>query len=282
MMLACLLAVLPLAATPPAPEASVPPAAPAPAADVAPALASTVAPTLDPAVDDLLTRLESAANDLRDFSAGIAYERFDALLEETERRFGRLVVDGQGKERKLALLFDEFIDGSGRADRTRDHWLFLDGWLIEINEKSKTVFERQVAPPGSTFDPLKLGEGPFPIPLGQPKAEVLKQFAVEAIGTSDAPLLKSLPPGHGLRLVPREETDFAKETAAIEAWYEPETLSPLGLVIRQRNGDSLAVRLVKPVRNGGLSEADRGLLARPAVDPTQWSIDRRPLAENPG
>jgi hypothetical protein len=268
MMLACLLASLPLAATPPAADPA-PPAAPS-------------ASEVTPKVDELLTRLESAANDLRDFSAGIAYERFDALLEETERRFGRLVVEGQGKERKLALLFDEFIDGSGRADRSRDHWLFLDGWLIDINEKTKTVLERQVAPPGSTFDPLKLGEGPFPIPLGQPKAEVLKRFTVEEIGQSDAPLLKALPPCLGLRLVPREGTDFAKETAAVEAWYEPETLSPLGLVIREVNGDSMAVRLVKPARNAGLSESDRALLVKPAVDPTQWAIDRRPLDRDPG
>jgi hypothetical protein len=272
---ACLIATLSLLATPP--EASPPPVPPAPEA-----AAEAASPAVPPAVDDLLTRLESAANDLRDFSANIAYERFDALIEETERRFGRLVLEGQGKERKLALLFDEYIDGSGRSDRTRDHWLFLDGWLVEINEKAKTVTERQIAPPGSTFDPLKLGEGPFPIPLGQPKAEVLKRFRVDDLGKSDAPLLKSLPPCRGLRLVPIEGTEFAKETAAVEVWYEPESLSPLGLVIRNVNGDTVAVRLVKPARNAGLSEADRTLLAKPEINPTQWAIDRRPLAKDPG
>lgn len=276
MNLACLLAILPFAATPPAAE---PPMVTAPAAG--PAAASADSP-LNPKVDELLTRLETAASDLRDFAAGIAYERFDALLDETERRFGRLVLEGQGKDRKLALLFDEFIDGSGRADRSRDHWLFIDGWLVDINEKAKTVTERQVAPPGSTFDPLKLGEGPFPIPLGQPKAEVLKRFAVEDLGQSDAPLLKSLPPCRGLKLVPRDGTDFAKETSSVEVWYEPETLSPLGLVLREVNGDQVTVRLVKPVRNAGLSDADRALLVKPAVDPTQWAIDRRPLAREPG
>lgn len=276
MNLASLLALAPLALTPPD---AAPPAVPAPPA-VAPAAAD--APAVTPKVDELLTRLETAAADLRDFSAGIAYERFDALLDETERRFGRLVLEGQGKERTLALLFDEFIDGSGRADRSRDHWLFIDGWLIDINEKARTVVERQVAPPDATFDPLKLGEGPFPIPLGQPKAEVLKRFRVEDLERSDAPLLKSLPPCRGLRLVPREGTDFARETAAVEVWYEPETLSPLGLVIREVNGDTVAVRLVKPARNAGLSDADRALLVKPAVDPTQWAIDRRPLAKEPG
>jgi len=268
MNLACLLAIVPFATTPPAAESPV----------TAPPAVSTAAPK----VDELLTRLESAAADLRDFAAGIAYERFDALLDETERRYGRLVLEGQGKDRKLALLFDEFIDGSGRSDRTKDHWLFVDGWLVEINEKAKSVTERQVAPPGSTFDPLKLGEGPFPIPLGQPKAEVLKRFRVEDLERSDAALLKTLPPCLGLRLVPLEGTDFAKETAAVEVWYEPETLSPLGLVIREVNGDTVAVRLVKPARNAGLSDADRALLVKPAIDPTQWAIDRRPLAREPG
>lgn len=273
MTLACLIAILPFASTPPADAP--PPSAP-------PEVSAPVEPAVDAKVDELLTRLEAAAGDLRDFAAGIAYERFDSILEETERRFGRLVLEGQGKDRTLALLFDEFIDGSGRSDRTRDHWLFKDGWLIEINEKSKTVTERQVAPPGSNFDPLKLGEGPFPIPLGQPKAEVLKRFRVEDLDRSDAPLLTSLPPCRGLRLVPLPGTDFAKDTAAVEVWYEPETLSPLGLVIRQVNGDRTAVRLIKPARNAGLSEADRALLTRPEIDPTQWAIDRRPLAKDPG
>ena len=142
--------------------------------------------------------------------------------------------------------------------------------------------ERQVAPPGSNFDPLKLGEGPFPIPLGQPKAEVLKRFRVEDLDRSDAPLLTSLPPCRGLRLVPLPGTDFAKDTAAVEVWYEPETLSPLGLVIRQVNGDRTAVRLIKPARNAGLADADRALLTRPEIDPTRWAIDRRPLAKEPG
>jgi len=239
-----------------------------------------VAPADDAArIAALLERLERAGGDLRDFRCRIALERFDALLEETERRFGRLALAGQGKDRRLAVVFEEFIDGSGRADTSRSHWLIRDGWLFEIDEGRKMLTERQLHRPEESFDPLKLGEGPLPIPFGQPKDEVLRLFAVSEIGPPDRPLLRSVGPTFGLRFVPKPGVRVAKDTTAIDVWYDAELLVPLGIATVAENGNRETIRLSTPVRNGGLPPEDAALLERPKADPTAWSIDRRPLVE---
>jgi hypothetical protein len=238
-------------------------------------------------VDELLTRLETAADGLEDFTAQIVLEKYDALLDETERRYGKLVLEAidspssaegspsVGRDRRFAFLFDRFIDGSGIEDASRDHWIFAGGWLAEVNHKRKTFTKRQIVEPGKRFDPLKLGEGPFPLPLGQPKQEVLSRFEVSMAGDPTLPLFKGLQQVDGLRLVPKPGTPMAKETEQVEVWYDRATLLPRGLTLRQRTGDRTAVLLLKPTRNAGLNAEERELLTMPVLDPAEWAIEIR-------
>jgi hypothetical protein len=279
-------ATLPLLGAPAVREtthAEPPVVAPTPASTTPPVDATPAAAPPLPAdaaaqrVDAFLDELERSGATIDTLSGTLALEKFDAFVEETERRFGRLVVDRKDGKRRFAIYFEEVIDGSGKSDRSVSHWIYSDGWLCEQDHRNRSFTKRQIVAPGETLDPLALGEGPIPMPIGQRKAEVLARFAVtEHEIPQDIPLLGSLRNVAALKLVPREGTPMAKDTAAVELFYDRTSLAPVGVVIRKKNGNRTVARINKPVVNGEVKAEDRALLEIPELDPKEWALDVRP------
>ncbi len=96
-------------------------------------------------------------------------------------------------------------------------------WLIDRDYKRKTEIKRQVLRPGEKINLLKLGEGPFPLPIGQDKAEVKKLFDV-----TKEKLLKDDPQGTvHVKLVPKPGTQLRRSSAR-STWVDRGTISPAG------------------------------------------------------
>lgn len=277
------LALAPIVAARDAASTTEPPATPDGAAPASAPANIDTPPAADPAaerrarVDRFLDELEKSGTTIETLSGGLSLEKHDAFVEETERRFGRIVVDRKDGARRFAILFDEFVDATGRSSRAVDHWIFADGWLVEQDHANRSFTKRQIVAPGRTLDPLALGEGPIPVPIGQRKSEVLARFEVdEGEIPQDVAMLGSLRDVAALRLVPKDGTPMAKETASIDLYYDRTTLAPVGVVIRERNGNRTAARISQPVVNGAVKDADRALLEIPTPDPREWAIDVRP------
>ena len=180
---------------------------------------------------ELLVRLENAHAGVRDFQAKLIFEKWDAVLERREIRTGRLVFEKTKDNRRLGILLDRLIIG-GRAQDRRKDWIFDGGWLIERDHEARLFLKRQIVAPGENFDPLKLGEGPFPLPVGQPAGEVLARFEVELLDKpSDDNLAARLAKvkTEGLLLRPRPATDLARDVERLELFYDTATLIPVGV-----------------------------------------------------
>ena len=247
----------------------------------APASTGVSAPTADASkafesADALLDALERATVDLRDVRAQVVYDRLDSVTEDRERRMGRLVLEQRADgSRRFGIVFDRFIDSSGHASPQLQRFAFGDGWLVEFDDARRQCIERQLAPEGSRFDPLKLGEGPLPLPVGQRADEVRRRFAVSLAPAPDAPLLKRLEGVQGLVLVPRKGSGVDEDFEEVRVWYDLCTFAPMGVVARMRGGDVKTVLLREVIRNGGLDDAARALLDRSV--PEGWQHDRRPF-----
>ncbi|MCA9293128.1 MAG: hypothetical protein KDA20_04865 [Phycisphaerales bacterium] len=138
----------------------------------------------DPAVDALLDRLEVADAGMTDLTGALVYTRVNVILEDIQTRIGSLkfVVlppkeAGRRPRRVFLAHFTQYIDPHTKRDED-EQWGFDGQWLIERNAREKTRIARQMARPGEDVDPLRLGEGPLPIPLGQRKAEILSRYDV--------------------------------------------------------------------------------------------------------
>ncbi len=232
--------------------------------------------TSDPAVA-LLDRLETAAEGLRDFSADIRYDLWDAMLERGEISSGEILYDVRPDDgsRRFAILVTSVIVGN-RKDNQNKRYIFDGSWFVEIDDDNRMFTKRQIVAPGERFDPLKLGEGPFPLPVGQRREDVLARFDASLMeGTQHEVLARFLAgkPVEGLKLVPRPMTPQAKEIAEVEIFYDAATLLPLGIFLTETNGNRKTVMLRHLKRNQGIDESK---LSIEEPDPAQWQIDVRP------
>ena len=237
----------------------------------------------DDPVITLLDTLERSADDLRTFTASIHYEVEDALLGEKVIRKGELIyrVEPAGGEKSFAILFESKIANGRKRDQLK-HYVFSDGWFVEVDHEEKLFIKRQVVAEGEEYDPLKLGEGPFPLPIGQPREEVLARFDVSLIELPDTgPLakLKGKAAVDGLRLIPKPGSGAAKDYARIELFYDRETHLPVGINLIEVNGDRKSARLESLQRNPSLDEAALAKLSIAEPDPTEWRIDIRELEQ---
>ena len=236
--------------------------------------------------DALLDRLERSAETLRDFSARIVYRKWDALTRRWEIRSGEVLyqVDPVAGSKRFAVLFDTLIVGNRKEDRLK-HYVFDGRWLAEIDHAHKQFIKRQIVAPGQAFDPLKLGQGPLPLPIGQPKREVLARFEVEPAEVPAEGPLSGLTDVDGLRLVPKPGTQEAEDFLSVLIFYDRTTLLPVGIdalgsaLLDDDDPQSRArtvVLLSRVKRNAGVDEKKLDILE---PDPTQWRIDVRPWRE---
>lgn len=237
--------------------------------------------------DDLLTALEDADKGLATLRATLRYTRTFALQGDTQTRTGRVYFDGgleplAGEEserlrRRVAIEFDDLIVGSRRTEQPKQY-IFDGEWLVERMPDERRFVRQQVVPPGETFDPLRFGEGPFPVPIGQKREDILERFEAELREPTDG-LEGSLAERFSedriqLRLVPRPEFAEDEDLVEIRVWYETETLLPRLARTTNAIGDESYVELFQVRANTAI---DPGVFdtSRPPED-EGWDVEIRP------
>ncbi|MCB9845725.1 MAG: hypothetical protein H6811_07045 [Phycisphaeraceae bacterium] len=219
--------------------------------------------------DNLLAALEQVGSDIRTLRAPIRQVKVFAFEGDEQVRTGTLYYQNQpgegdesGAVRKFAVEFETLEFGS-RIERDDQRTYVFDGeWLVEKLHRDKQFFKRQVVPPGQSFDPLRIGEGPFPIPIGQKREDILERFEAElwdpqrGLAEID-PVLESWvasKPTYQLRLAPRPEYAEDFDLVEIRLWYLRDGLLPRMAWTRNRDGNETVVQLLGSALNGPLPE----------------------------
>lgn len=183
---------------------------------------------LDGEVDRILTRLEERhINDLR---ARIVWElRYPTdEPEDAERKFGELWYRDEQPVAKFKAAFDEKIVGDTKRRLDEQH-LFDGRWYHELRSETKTVTRREIRRE-SDPNPYKLGEGAFPLPFGQKKVDIVREFSVAIV-----------PPAAGdpqrvdhLKLTPRTGGQMDAHYKEIEFWIGRADAEFPGLPVKVR------------------------------------------------
>ena len=210
---------------------------------------------------DLLDTLEFSDATLVSFQSNVVYDKRFSLQDDRHIRRGRLYFQTEPAEgdqrprRKFAVSFDTLqLDDVIRPEQQA---LIFDGeWLVEKREAEKQWVARQMAPPGSRIDPLRLGEGPLPIPFGQARAEIMARFDVELVDAAvgieweelDADLYRESVSGcWQLVLTPKAGTPDAERFHEIRLWYARDAsgrILPRMAFTVDRKGDQAFVQLI--------------------------------------
>ncbi|MDB5358305.1 MAG: hypothetical protein JWN24_4758 [Phycisphaerales bacterium] len=229
----------------------------------------------DPSIDVLLDALDQRGQSLKDFTANVRITEGNENITGITTRTGQVWFQKKGADDgRIRVLFDKRIEGRiAKADKVE--YLLDNGWLIDRDYRKRTETRRQVLKPGEKVNLLKLGEGPFPLPIGQKKEDVYKLFDV----TKAAPGKNDPADTIHLILKPKPGTQFARKFSAIDVWVDRKSHFPARIdTDNPDQSDAKKTELTDVQINppGGLKDGDFQL---PKVDQTNWNIQTEPYKE---
>jgi len=190
--------------------------------------APTTRPAPDPETDRILTRLEKRK--VHDLRARLAWRQkyILDLEEDAVTKRGELWYQQAKPVARFLIHFKEKI-ARGRRDKLDERHLFDGCWYVEVQSRTRTVQRREIRRPDDPADPYKIGEGVFPLPFGQRKDDILREFDVQRL----APAAGDPSATDHLRLTPRAATRIGKSYKELDFWVSRE--GPLaGLPIKVR------------------------------------------------
>ncbi len=250
--------------------------------------------------DDLLVALEKADRDIRTISAQVLWINVAGEIEGQDKqvRRGQLYfADNREPEKPAAAAppHPDPADGTtppkpagnpkppvtgatepGRYFQVRFDTIEADGkqwteartfilrgeWFIEKLEQQKQMFKRRVIAPGEKIDPLRIGEGPFPVPIGQKRADIIARFTAEMVPSLDGLPVEKMKDAtkeryndsYQLKLTPRPGTQEAKDFREVRFWYTKSNLVPMHVKTMNTSGGSDEVVLANIKVNEKLPE----------------------------
>lgn len=221
--------------------------------------------TVDSSVDQILDALDARGDSLKDFTAEVTLSDIDAATGGDSTRIGKIWMQRLGgDDARLRVLFD-------KPDKIE--YALQKGWLLDRDYGRRLEIRRQVLRPGEKMDLLKLGEGPFPLPLGQDKADVHKMFEVKKLEP------KADDPAGTIhaQLIPKPGTQFEPKFASIDVWVDQKTQFPVKIETIDPNGTTIRSTELRSIQvNTGLNDAD---FTMQPVDEKTWEVREKPFDE---
>jgi len=224
---------------------------PAPAGDESPAFVAETnepddepAEPVDPQAYQILTDLESAGERYVTIRADMDYRVDMRQLGDSEHRTG-WVAFRKGKQQDetdmFRVRFETNQPGGGARFKELIDYAFDGRYLTVAKHRIKNMTFYQVAAEGEQTRPLKLGEGPFPLPFGQRADDVVRYF--EASAPRPAEPAGENPPGRHIVLVTRPEYSDLYSITRMEMWIDDAVHLPVRIVSHDKNNNVTTVIL---------------------------------------
>lgn len=249
---------------------------PAPINPVAPA--AVPAPAAAAAdVDPVLVQLDQRGQTLQSFTADVRLLERDESTMYQSTRVGKVWYErrADGSARMRVTFADRETVKAKVADPLE--YVLDGGWLTERQHAKKIQVRRQVLRPGEKVNLLKLGEGPFPLPIGQKPDEVKRQFTVTRAKPDKEADPAYAPGAPHLVLKPRPGTPLARKFDTVDVWVDPATQMPVKIeTLDPKQTTVKSTELRNLVVNPKLADADFKL---PPIDETTWSSKEEPFRE---
>ncbi len=216
---------------------------------------------VDPRVDAVLTQLERRGADLKDIRCNIRFVEDDQINLTKRTKTGELLFLITKPNPHFLVRFDKTeVDGVvGRRE-----WYLFDGrWLYSALQRIKQVTKQEIARPGEPFDLFDLESAPFPLPFGQKKETILRNFDVTL-----------LPPAAGdpantdhLVCVPKPKSVMKRRYDKLEFFVRNDLHLPSRIIVRRNNGYEILT-----TEFGDLSEAsiNAGVALKDFARPSEW------------
>jgi outer membrane lipoprotein-sorting protein len=212
-------------------------------------------------VGQILDALDARGKDLKNFSAGVVLTATDNSTGDARNNTGTVIFQRKGDD-DARIRVDFTRQQLGDKIFTVDHQYALDNGILDDRDyKKKHETLNQILEPGQKLDLFKLGKGPFPLPLGQKKEDVLNAFQVDKIDPDPADPSQTV----HLRLTPKIGTQLAKDFKTIDIWVDTATAMPRRIqTIDINQTETKTTDLTDIKMNGDITDKD---FAQPPMPP---------------
>lgn len=232
----------------------------------------------DSSVDQVLDALDRRGQNLRTLTADVRMKETDQAMGDETARSGRVWLENRPDgTTRFHALFDRKEEGTDKDKKVTEdkiEYVLDGGKLIDRNYRKTTQVTRVVLRPGEKMNLLKLGEGPFPLPIGQKKEDVHAAFEVKKMDAG-----KDDPPGCvKIELVPKPDTSLARKFKWIDVCVNVQDQLPQRIETLDANETSVRTTDLKNLKlNSGVDDAD---FALPKVNEDQWHLIDEPLQDD--
>ncbi|MCK6484062.1 MAG: hypothetical protein HUU22_16810 [Phycisphaerae bacterium] len=226
----------------------------------------------DERIDSILDRLETKGKAVRDLRTEVRREAIENFPVEGEKRTqdGKLLFRRLEPNPRFVIRFEKFTADGIVRDDLQAFW--FDGeWLIELQEKTKRAIRRQVVRPGEKVDVFKIGHGPFPLPFGQSRRDMLRNFSIRL-----APPKPHDPPNcDHLVCIPRASGDLERRYKQVDLYVDRKLELPVRIdAVKKQDDAEIRVYFNKIEVNVGLAAAEFEFTL-----PAGYHVSEEPLSE---
>lgn len=228
----------------------------------------------DASVDHVLDALDARGRNLDQFVADVTLSDIDEATQVESQRSGRVWYHKRQGNDRIRVVFDQKAEGRFNKPEKLEY-LLEGGWLVDRDYRRAIEVKRQVLRPGEKINLLKLGEGPFPLPIGQPKEDVHREFEV----SKGDPALEGPPGTWHVALKPREGTRLARKFAQIDVWVDPKTQMPVRIEALDANETTRRTTELKNIRVNPQPPLGDKDFALPRIDESNWEMHTEPYED---
>jgi outer membrane lipoprotein-sorting protein len=206
-------------------------------------------------LDTILDALNARGKDLTDFSCDVTLHASDMRTGQDTAQIGTVVFQNRpGGDSRIKVAFDkrqtDVGNGHPITQKQRLDYLLDRGWLTDRDYQKKLEVKRQVLKADQKMNLLKLGEGPFPLPIGQDKEDVKKQFKV----TKAEPAADDPKGTVHITLVPKAGSQLERRFKKIDVYIDMATNMPGRIDTEEKGGTARSTELSHVKLNSGLKD----------------------------
>jgi outer membrane lipoprotein-sorting protein len=226
-------------------------------------------------LDTILDALNARGQNLKDFSCDVALHTVDNRTGQDTSQIGNVTFQNRKDgDSRIRVSFETRItdvgNGHPMTQKQKLDYVLDKGWLTDRDYQKKLEVKRQVLKPDQKMNLLKLGEGPFPLPIGQDKADVKKQFSVtKAESAKDDPKDTV-----HVTLIPKAGSQLEKRFKQIDVFVDLKNNMPARIDTVEKAGTTRSTELTNVKLNAGIAD-DAFIL--PDIDKAGWNRREEPF-----
>ena len=224
-------------------------------------------------LEAVLDRLEEAGGKVHDLRTGLVFETFNTVLEDRITKTGELLYKKQQPNAMFLVRFDRVSQG-GVTSESREWHLFDGRWYTEARQTVRQVIKREIVREGKEINPFELGKGPFPLPFGQKKSEMLRLFDIALVRPAAGDPKACV----HLACQPKPDTEMADKYKTLHLYVSDKLDLPVRIVADQTDDNVVTVIFEKLEINPAVA----GSAFQLPAETRDWDVEIEPLPAESG